>query len=338
MRITRETLLKIARDTVKMRIQKDRSIICVYLVGSLLKEEPLIGGTGDIDLIFVHDVEPLIGREITRLSDEIHLDIAHYSQDVYRQPRHLRVDPWIGTFLCLNPLALHDSHHWFEFTQASVCAQFNRPEYVLERARFPGNQGRQLWMDLRMGNAGNESNRVLTYLKIMENSANALACFSGPPLTMRRFFLHLPEVAKAVGRPGMAGGLIDLLSENEIPAETWQSWQSPWLEALDAAGQMTHVPAGLNLQRKNYYTRAAAALWETDPVSSVWIALRTWTQAVDFLGDNAPSREQWQAALRAVGLHEENFSTRLDTLDSYLDNVEEILDEWAHEYGIETNI
>jgi len=36
MRINRETLLKLARETVAQRTYKDRSIIAIYLSGSLL--------------------------------------------------------------------------------------------------------------------------------------------------------------------------------------------------------------------------------------------------------------------------------------------------------------
>jgi hypothetical protein len=44
MRITTETLLKIARDTVAQRTRSDRSLLAIYLTGSLLESEPLLGG------------------------------------------------------------------------------------------------------------------------------------------------------------------------------------------------------------------------------------------------------------------------------------------------------
>ena len=58
MRLTRETLIKIARDTAEQRVQISRRIICIYLVGSVLSDSPLLGGTTDIDLIIIHDSEP----------------------------------------------------------------------------------------------------------------------------------------------------------------------------------------------------------------------------------------------------------------------------------------
>ena len=338
MRITRETLLKLARDTVKTRVQRDRGILCVYLTGSLVHDDPLLGGVTDIDLIFVHDREPVVEREITRLSDEVHFDIAHYGQELFHQPRHLRVSPWVGPFLCGQALALHDSQHWFEFTQASVCAQFNQPENVLERAQTFGIEARQIWMDLHLGNTEGETRRALDYLRALERAANTVASFSGPPLTERRMFLQIAKRAQAAGRPGMADGLVDLLSENDVPLEVWQSWQPAWNAALEAAGRLEDVPPRLNPLRKYYYTRAANALWENDPPSSVWIALRTWSHALDILGENGPEMDTWRSALTRTGLNQERLPDRLAALDQYLDSVEEMLDQWAREYGIESRI
>lgn len=338
MRITRETLLKLAKDTVQMRVQRDRGVMCVYLTGSLLGDDPLLGGTTDIDLIFVHDREPLIDREIVRLSDEVHLDIAHYAQSVFHQPRHLRVDPWIGPFLCYNPLALHDNHHWFEFTQASVCAQFNQPEYVLERVRAFAAPARQAWMEMHMGAAPGEIAQVNAYLKAVEQAGNAVASFSGPPLTARRMLQQLPERSERIGRPGMAAGLVDLFAPDLPPAEAWQAWQEPWAAALDAAGRMENAPARLHPQRKGYYMRAAAALWSTHPEAAVWLALTTWTRALTVQPGGGVEQQAWQSAVLAVGLDQAHLPARLDSLDSYLDGVEESMDDWAQEYGIESGL
>src|SRR5450759_2115162 len=103
MHITRETLLKIAKDTVTQQLSTRHDLVSIFMVGSLLTDEPLLGGTSDIDLVFIHDRQPDVEREIIRLSPEITLDIAHPPQSAYNQPRHLRLHPWIGP-------AIHDSH------------------------------------------------------------------------------------------------------------------------------------------------------------------------------------------------------------------------------------
>ncbi len=214
MRITRDALLKFARSTVEQRTRYNRHVVCVYLTGSLLDEEPLLGGAADIDLIFIHDIDPDKPREILPLTDTIHLDIAHLSQTQFLQPRSLRTDAWVGSYLVHGPMLLHENQHWFEYTQAAVFAGFNTPEYRLRRARPLAEDARQIWWNLRTGgeNAAPGPAAVQGYLRALEQAANAVACLSGPPLTERRFMLQFPDRAAAVDKPGLAQGLVDLYS------------------------------------------------------------------------------------------------------------------------------
>ena len=41
MRITRETLLKLAQESVTERVRTNRGIVSAYVAGSLLTQEPL---------------------------------------------------------------------------------------------------------------------------------------------------------------------------------------------------------------------------------------------------------------------------------------------------------
>ena len=116
MRITQGTLLKNAKNEAADRLRRDRHLVCIYLTGSMTTDSPLLGGATDIDLVIIHSSEPEQEREIVRVTDEVHLDIAHYPQMLFRDTRRLRVDPWLGSYLCLDPLVLHDSGHWFDFT------------------------------------------------------------------------------------------------------------------------------------------------------------------------------------------------------------------------------
>ena len=53
MRITPELLFKIAEDTVAERTESNPAIIAAFLVGSVWDGEPVLGGTADIDLVFI---------------------------------------------------------------------------------------------------------------------------------------------------------------------------------------------------------------------------------------------------------------------------------------------
>lgn len=337
MRITRDHLLRLARENVQIRLQRDRRMVCAYLTGSLLTDEPLLGGTADIDLVFVHDSEPYTNREVVRLSDEVHLDIAHYSQMVFHQPRHLRVSPWIGPYLCHNPIVLHDSQHWFEFTQASVCAQFNDPENIYQRVGHFAATARQTWMDLQFNNLNGETRRVSAFLEALEDAANAVASFSGPPLAERRMLLQYMQRAKAINRPGLAAGLVDLIMPETITAQDWAAWQPGWNAALNAAARLESVPARLDPARRAYYTRAAAALWDDEPAAAVWILLRSWALALQALDGTPELVDAWRAAASSLRLDPQGLEGKLGSLDTYLDNVEEAMEDFAQQNGIDSN-
>ena len=333
MRITRDTLLKIARDTAAQRVRTHRRLICVYLTGSLLSEEPLLGGTGDIDLMCVHDSEPPQRREIVRLVDEIHLDIGHISQADFNQPRHLRQDPWLGPTITSHPMLLHDAAHWFDFTQAAVTAQFTAPENVLARAHVLSEAARQAWLALRLSGEVTPD-QVWSYLKALENAGNAFAALSGSPLSERRFWSGLTERAETLGRPALAYGSVRSAAAPTLSAADWQAWQSPWQAAFAAAGASPDCPPRLHPARWLYYERAAAALFESLPSASVWIALRTWAQAAMLLPADDPAQPAWHAVIQSLGLDRPGFSARLDTFDTYLDSLEETLDDWGQANGI----
>ena len=144
MRINRETLLKIAEQTVAQRVRNDRDIMAAYLSGTLLEENYLLGGTADVDLTFLHMDKPTIEREVQRLTDEVHLDMTHYDQRDFSQARKLRLHPWLGPTIYAAKI-LHDPQHFLDFTQASVRGQFYRPDYILERAHQQLRHARDIW-------------------------------------------------------------------------------------------------------------------------------------------------------------------------------------------------
>jgi hypothetical protein len=336
MRITRETLLKVARENADLHARQDRSIVTIYLAGSLLGEEPLIGGVTDIDLVMIHNGQPPQERELVRLSDEVHLDITHQPQSLYQQPRALRVDPWLGPAIYATS-PLHDTQHWFEFAQASVRSQFTRPDYSLERSRPFAETARQAWMKLRDQPASSIDPvaDLWDYLRAVEDSANAVASLTGVPLTLRRFLLAYPDRAQAVGQPDLYGRLLALVGAGRTDAETMSSWIPSWSEAFDAAGQVPSASLKLHPYRKLYYERAFEALLAGDaPQTALWPLLYTWTIALDAL-QSAPSfTDPWMDACRYLGLAAEERDHRLGMLDAFLDTVEEILDRWAQDNGI----
>lgn len=333
MRINRETLIKLARETVTQRTRKDRTILAVYLSGALLEEEYLLGGAGDIDLTFIHidRVEP--EREIVRLNDEVHLDIAHHAQKDYSQTRRLRLHPWLGPtiFYCQT---LYDPQHIMDFTQASVRGQFDQPENVLGRANSQAQHARQMWAGLAQKPEQSGVEPVIVYFRALEHAVNAIAVCSGAPLTERRLLMNFQNRAAAVGRPGLYNGLIGLLGGGKVDGDTLRSWLPAWNEALKALPP-EKCPPRLNPARHIYYLRAIEALLgREEPHHALWPILHTWTLAVNVLKES--TAEEWQKAFQNLGLQGEGFIEKVKALDTYLDLVEETLDDWGRANGVET--
>jgi hypothetical protein len=333
MRVTRESLLKLAQETVDRRVREDRGVIAAYLCGSLLEDEFMLGGTADIDLFFLHISQPPTEREILRLTDEVHLDIAHHAQKEYRRTRELRMHPWIGPTLAECTM-LYDPQHFMDFTQASVRGQFDRPDRVVERSRTLLESARQIWFSYQEGVPDPGPDDIGVYLRAVGQAANAVASLSGPPLTERRCLLRFPERARMVGRPGLYAGLLGLLGAVDLSADEISSWLPAWQAAFQAVPS-AGAPARLHPDRLGYYRRSFdAVLLGEQPLAVLWPLLRTWTMAVACLPPDSEQKTAWVEVCSRLGLLFESFVMRISALDAYLDLVEETLDEWAQQNGV----
>jgi hypothetical protein len=189
------------------------------------------------------------------------------------------------------------------------------------------------------------------YLRAIRHAANAIASLSGPPLPERRFLLRFPERARATGHLGLYNGLIGLLGASNASVETLKSWLPAWKAAFESIPDDSR-PARFHVCRLNYYMHAFEALVKGDqPQAVLWPLLETWTQLVRLLEDGQRSEKEhllveggpgvgehlaaWQAAMDQLSLSGESSTMRIAALDAYLDGVEEILENWAKQAGIE---
>ena len=88
MRVSRESLIRIAKETAQERAFNDRGIIAAYLTGSLVSKEidPMLGGTADIDVILVHaDEADVHRREFVKLTPDFHVDISHRARAEFKK-------------------------------------------------------------------------------------------------------------------------------------------------------------------------------------------------------------------------------------------------------------
>lgn len=333
MHITRDLLLNAARDFVTRSVKADRSITAVYLTGSLLTDNPLLGGTTDIDLVFVHDRIPVVPREIHRFTDEITLDLYHHNQVIYEQPRLLRVDPTLGPPINSTRIILHDTQHWFEYTQAIITAQFDRADYHAERIRKLATDARASWWQLE-GKENSTPKEMVSFIESVEHATNAMASISGLPLTERRFMLGLAERCQAVESPQFALALASLIGFSTFDFSSLEEWINRWSAALSASDNPSSIPPGVHPYRKLYYINAVKSYFEDGQLEScLWIMLKTWTSLSSYLSSRSTGGKDYPVFLSVLGFEKGSFQEKVASLDSFLDADEDIINLWAQEAG-----
>ncbi len=333
MRINLDILHKITRDTVAQRTRTERDLLAIYLQGSLLSGDPILGGAADIDLFFVHNNSFEQEREIVPVTEEIHLDIAHHPRSLYTQPRQLRSHPWLGPIVDGCKI-LYDPQHFMDFTQASVRGQFNQPDNVMARARSQFDHARQIWLSIHNAARPDGIDLLNDYLRSVVHVANAVAVISGPALAERRFLLEFPRRAEAINQPGLFAGLMGLLGGPTIDADTLRAWLPDWHSAYLSIPAETR-PAGLHLARLVYYYQAFEAMLSgSQPMAILWPLLLTWTETMALLPPDSPARPAWQEAATRLGLLGPGFAQKAVALDAFLDTIEEILERWAQKTGV----
>ncbi len=332
MRINRNMLLKLANDSVARYIGSDRTLLAIYLQGSLLSDSPLLGDTADIDLFFIHSDEVSVEREIVRVSDEVHLDISHHSHRIYRQPRELRLHPWLGPTI-YGCKILYDPQHFIDFVQASVRGQFNSPQNVSRRAGKHAQHARQMWESLNENPQPPDPKDISLYLRALEHAAQAIAGLSDQILTERRFLLDFPEKVQVVQKSGLVAGFLGLLGAATINANQLREWLPDWQKAYHALSPESGV-SRLHPYRYPYYRMAIDAMLDsTNYQAALWPLWRTWTDAINCLMSDESLLSSWKNAGEQLGLVGASFVNKVKGLDAYLDQVEESIEAWTVEHG-----
>ena len=94
------------------------------------------------------------------------------------------------------------------------------------------------------------------------------------------------------------------------------------------------MPIDIHPYRRNYYLKAFEAMVDGGAAEAVlWPLLYTWTLAAQVLPLNNPARQEWQDALRQLGLWGSAFTERVAGLDAFLDQVDEVVDDWEQRNG-----
>jgi hypothetical protein len=338
-RVTRQSLIRIAKERTQELVYNDRTILAVYLTGSLTTDaDPMLGGAADIDLVLVHDSPPGLTRQIVRLTPDFHLDIRHRATSEFQSPRELRTDPILG-WEAYDPMLLYQREKFFEFLQAGLRAgwEFNAPATVLARCRSLYSDARQTWLEFNDLNGEDAGPReVFRFLDAVGSAANAVAEMNGGPLSERRLLSDFPARALSVNHPEFTAGLFGLLGAEHVNSVKMADWLESWRVSFLAASERPDVDLRIHSARLNYYEKAIRALLEGEtPLGGLWPLLVTWTLAAGVLEDSAV--ESWRAAAQQLALVGASLQDRFAALDAYLDEIEAALDELAAANGLDTS-
>jgi hypothetical protein len=329
MRITRDALLKIAKDTTEKTLAPNKNVTAVFLLGSMLSDNPFMGGTTDVDLLVIYNGEPPDTQELIKLSNDFHVDIRYEPASLYAQPRELRGDPWRGHAMW-NPTLLHQKGRFFEFTQSVLRAQFDEPANQLKRAYAFSAPAREAWSGMQFDPSSAEP---LQLLNAAANAANAVAVLSGEPLTERRLLAGFPARAQAIGNPDFVRALMDIICR-QVNVEFVREWLPAWEEAFSSAG-LAPLDLSIHTARLAYYKSAIITLLEGDfPLAALWPMIFTWARAAEAGNFTNEHNRAWARVLVLLGLDPVGMPDRVDALDRYLDVLEETLEQIAAKNGL----
>jgi len=329
MHISRDALLKITKDTVAKRFAHDPNVTAVFLVGSLRPESAAIENIADVDLLVLHNGEIPRDREIIKLSNEYHLDISYEVITAYSQPHELRGDGLRG-WAMWDPQLLFQRGRFFEYTQSIVRAQFEEPVNIIKRALSFSVPAREAWFEMQ---SNPEDAHPLQILSAAQNAVNALACLSGPPLPERRVLAGIQERARAINVEELVQTIFTCVARNASP-DTIRQWIPAWESAFKAASLS---PADLRLHavRLAYYKNAIETQLNSDlPRAALWPMLFTWALASENGTFTDEHSQAWNAVCSEIGLNSSARYERLQALDTYLDNLEDIFEQLETDNGL----
>lgn len=323
MEFSPEVLRKQAQVLVEKRIKKDRGVTAAYLRGSLLYGSPLLGGAGDIDLVFVHNQEPEKFRELIPITPEIHIDLEHHDQSQYHKSREIRVDPWLGPTL-QDAEPLYDPRHFLDYTQSGVRSNFLLPENILARSTPLLESARQFWLERQVSQVQGSVSEVKLFLDAVQKAVNAVSLLSGPPLPTRRLGLVFPSRAESFTENQLPSLLHALLGGPGVSLSQLQDWLPAWENTLKDA--YPSESSSLPHPRIRYYLLAIKALLEGEhQTGALWPLFFTWTEAVSLLSQQGNLQRSWIQASTALGFAGKDYLLRLDLLDQFLDQAEQAL-------------
>jgi hypothetical protein len=107
------------------------------------------------------------------------------------------------------------------------------------------------------------------------------------------------------------------------------AWSTAYHAAGDGADLLIHP------DRIAYHRNALEALLQGDkPLSALWLLVHTWAAASASLLEYGPEYVAWKAVFERLGLLGDGFEGKVQALDRFLDETEEMLDTISADNGL----
>ena len=323
-----------ARDHVKSQTFNNPDIACVFLIGSLVKEEVFIGDATDIDLVFIHNTEPSSERDVIPLADNYHLDVLHYPRRIFNQPKDLRIDPWTGCLFCEKPFVLYDTYHYYDFIRAGVFSNFFSPINCLARSQYFYTKAREGWAALHNSDPVITVDSVYDFLEVLWNAGNTISCLVSKPLPERRFLSQLEEITDYLGRPGLASGLRDLYAIDDYSAVDWEGHINAMKVSFNTLAEKSYCSPEYSPARFQYFRSAVVAYQHERSDEALWILLWIWSNIMHALPRKTAEVKEWKDFCQEIQIDLDTFPARIEQLDIYLDALDTTIEEWKSVSGI----
>jgi hypothetical protein len=226
------------------------------------------------------------------------------------------------------PVFLHDPSHFFEWAQASVRGQFHRPDYMLAR-------GAAFLERAHMSLKGLEIDRLWLsgWTRALLEAANAVASLDGFPASGRRVISQLNSKLTELDHPEIYERFLRLLGADHFENSMAAEWVDSWAAAFESASVLSLDPE-LKEARLGYYLGAFRTMIEDgSAVEVLWPMLSTWDRAIYELSLAGESQPRWPQILNTLELSVDHVSEREKELEDLLDQVEEVLENWAEKVG-----
>jgi hypothetical protein len=241
----------------------------------------------------------------------------------------------MGYPLTRSHILLYDTDHWLEFIQASVSAEFHRPDNVLARVYRMINAARDNWFSLVQTPSETHLDWLHRYLEILAFGANAISGLIGPPLTTRRFLTTFSQRVDTLGVPQLLTGMYGLLGFSEGARGSITAWMEGFETDFNHLLETTPAPPRhLADCRQSYYQQGVRALLAGEtPGNAIWPLLRIWLDLHRSLSKPSPGKEAWEDCLASLSLTEDQTEQKTEALDAYLDTLEINIESWSETYG-----